>query len=207
MTTHFGQLLFRLRTERGLSRAKLAAISGVAESTIVRAEQEPTCVLKLTKLANITRGLGAMSAEDAAEWLDATGMRPALEATRAASRSDNSEFSRALASIYVHAEPDVATAHAWVQELSERSSPGAVLDVLKAMAAFGGYDLLPRFTSSDIESFKVAMNPSAVSRTINVVSPPVQRDGYVEQRVVTYEAVEERKPAAGKAGHGRAKRA
>jgi hypothetical protein len=138
-----------------------------------------------------------MTDADAAEWHAATGIRAPVIQTRDSAH----RIGQALAELYRCSPPDVATAIAWTYELTERSSPASLLMLLQAAASLSGIDLPTRFSEQDIRSFA---RTDTHEQNRRVVSPPVQRDGYVEQVFTEYGvAPQQQKDKT----HGRAKRA
>jgi DNA-binding XRE family transcriptional regulator len=77
---HFGNLLKRLRSERGLTQSALADASGVSLGTIQRAEVESSCPWKATTAVDVLTALearGSLSAADRKAFSEAAGVSPA----------------------------------------------------------------------------------------------------------------------------------
>lgn len=84
---HFGQLLRRLREQRGASQAQLAELAHVSEFTIRRGEGSETSPWKRSTARDVYQALCAvapLSKADAREFLTAVGLQGIIDVARTA---------------------------------------------------------------------------------------------------------------------------
>lgn len=208
---HFGRLLSKLREDRGLTQTGLADLVSTSLTTIQRGESENAqrCPWRRTMavkvLAELERKL-PLSEADASNYLQLAGLeamaRSAAESMRAL-RTETTEAKRAMASADVAAridDPDIVTAIQWIERLFEERGGVAVLSALEGLSVAWSIDLPPRVRRDELTSSRNAyfyggrIEPEP-PRRLNVVSPPVQKPGYVEQVITEYEAPSHAPPA------------
>ena len=172
---HFGNLVRALRTTRGLTQTELAERSKVTLVTINRLElSEAPRGYKSTLLA-IYHALDdsgiPLSQAEARDFCTAAGLSEQLwrlGTFHVAPAAD--DVIRAAGSLD---EPS-AQAVRRVIDLLRRHGASRVAPAIEALAA-------------SLDAQHAAAAPAGQPRTLRVVSPPRQRDGYVEQRIVEYE--------------------
>lgn len=195
------RFLAELRRARGFSQTDLARAAGTALSTVTRLERlgldasKPSTSLQL--LAALERVL-PLTDEELERFATQAGLGPSFIAGRAAaaakSVADRAQprvgeqtdagMRRALSlrAFTAQLPADEARAYWYLADLLEHASPARVLALLEGAAKMADVTL------------EGAVPDDPPERVVRVVSPPIQRDGYVEQRIVEYGAAPERVP-------------
>ncbi len=180
MVQTLGQLVTRLREERGMTQTQLAAASGVGSGTISRIERDSENQVRRSTMGRLIASLdeaGSIPTQDLEQLYSLAGMTKLVVAvkggvTGSAPANRLSEYTATL-------NPDAARCHWYIADLVDRIGVLPVLKILEGVAQIAGVALEP---------------PVEIPRTIAHISPPIQRDGYVEQVVTDFEVPA--KPAA-----------
>ena len=177
---HFGELIRALRIARGLSQRDLAERAGLQYMTISRFEKsavkmgQPATLFRIYKALN--EGPAPLSSDEARDYCTAAGL---------------SEQLWKLGTFHVApAADDVIRAAGSLDEASAR----AVRRFIDLVRRHGAHRVAPAIDA--LAASLDAHTPTPAPRTLSVVSPPRQREGYVEQEIVDYEAPAPHKPAS-----------
>lgn len=183
---HFGQLVQKLRTERGLTQSDLASRAGVSDATIQRAEQTESCPWRRSTAREIFQVLNSVAAVEpasAAEYFKATGLAAGLAAAGEWAKSSEGQQTQAfVAFVNQLSDPRERQAYMWLTDLIDAVGVERLLDTLRGVAAMAGVELLPLVDDR--------------GRTVRVHEPPVQREGYTEEIIRDVEVRPGAKPKA-----------
>lgn len=187
-TKDFRTLLRSLAEVRGFSRQQLAVAAGVHYRTIERAMSEEPPRLRNSNAISIMRALESaapLTEQERSAFLRALNLEGLSEAARNVMAAPVGRQGAAFHTL-LHAFPPTEARLLWrFNELMESLSPSVVSMWIDALAASGRVDL----------SDPPVRNPAArEAGPMRVVSPPVQRDGYIEQVVTEYGAAKPAKP-------------
>lgn len=171
---HFGQFVQRLRTERGISQTTLAQRVGVTLITITRLEASERVRGHQHTLLAIYHALNKsdipLSTDEARDYCTAAGLSEQL-------------WKLGMFHVAPTAD-DVIRAAGSLDEASAR----AVRRVIDLLRRHGAQRVAPVIDALAASLDAQGPAPSPSPQALRVVSPPVQRPGYIEQRITDYEA-------------------
>lgn len=145
----FGELLARIRAERGLTQAELAENAGVSLSLVQRGERSDECPWRSATAINILRVIHRRMPLAGAEYGEYLQLAGLIEMARHADRTSLDE-ALGLSPLwnpsagYVAFESDDATAFDFVKTLIDARGGHNVATALEGIAAAWNVDLPPR---------------------------------------------------------------
>ena len=150
---HFGELLRRLRLERGLSQEGLAAAARVSGPTIRNAEKQADSKFFGTTASAILKALekeARLSDKDRASFASMAGIPAYVDALPEPAAAE---------------DPDSVTAVMYVQRLLQEAGPTRTIAALEALAAAWDLDLPPRVRSG-VQAIKHQVQVGDVKATV-----------------------------------------
>lgn len=171
----FGEALRTIREVIGLTQRQLADAAGLSDALIRKAEAAEALNIKRSTAIEIYRALKDRAARSRRPvpdqlWRDFETLANLPAAVLSPQSAGELGQLQREASARLGMAADVQKCHDLVDDLIQARGPAAVLKLLEAASTFSVEATVPP-------------EPS----TLRVVSPPVQKPGYVEQVIAEYE--------------------
>jgi hypothetical protein len=160
MAAGFGELVARLRTQRGLTQQRLAELAGMSVQNIRRGEASERCPWRSSAATDVLMALEGtrqrptpLTEADYRAYLEYTGLTGLQQAVQEHHAADG--FAAVVLGgrqldTEVSDNPDIQTAIAWVVRLADQLGATRVLNSLEGLAAGVDVDLPPRIRAADL---------------------------------------------------------